>query len=565
MHKIVSIVIGLMLVLVSGCDRKPSVATNRPVSTGATGTASNENLIARFHWLGKSRLAGETNAARFMSIWNMPESTALENQTLNKLALAPWRLTRGDTATNGAPTAQMRGLLDDLVQAEWYVEVARGATNQLGQLALAIRMNPERAALWKTNLASVVESLCGSRITTETDGWSLHYKTPDTRLRTQDSGLLQFVRAGDWTLVGLAHGQNALLGEFRTRIGRDHAPYAARTTNYWLDANVDLVQLNDALALGWKLPASIPRIKLTEIGDGENVRTRGELIFSQPLDLKIEPWNIPTNLIHDPLVGFSAVRALSPMLKSLGVWDESKMGPMPGQAYFWAQDGLPPLHFTAAPALQASNQFHLLSALLLETVNPRIGYLSRSNELRMGSLYLDTNSPAMRWRGFPYFSPQLTWIDTATTPFLTGGLFSNALTNRPAPAALFQQFTADADLMYYDWEETQSCAGSWTQVSQIFRMVFDRSRLRMKENASWPWMAAVATNVQTSVTTLRIGKPDRLMLARNSTIGFTGIELHLLADWFESPRFPVGFFTVLAPPAKSGELPRPSSTNAPSQ
>ncbi len=565
-HRIVSIVIGLMLVLVSGCDRKPSVANNTtPASPASTGAISNENLIARFHWLGKSRLAGETNAARFMSIWNMPESAALENQTLNKLALAPWRLTKGDAATNGAPTAQMRGLLDDLVQAEWYIEVVRDVANQPAQVALAVRMDSERAALWKTNLASVVESLCENKISAETDGWSLHYKTPDPRPQTPDSGLLQFVRAGDWTLVGLAHGKNALLGEFKTHIGRDHAPYAARTTNFWFDANVDLVQLNDALGLGWKLPADLPRIKLTGIGDGENVRTRGELMFPKPLDLKIEPWNIPTNLIHDPLVGFSAVRALSPMLKSFGMWNESKLGPMPGQAYFWAQDGLPPLHFAAAPALQASNQFHLLSALLLQTVNPRIGYLSRENELRMGSLYMDTNSPSMRWRGFPYFSPQLTWVESATTPFLTGGLFSNALTNRTAPAALFQQFTADADLVYYDWEETQSCVASWTQVSQVFRMVLDRSRLRMKENASWPWMAAVATNIQTSVTTLRIGKPDSLMIARNSTIGFTGIELHLLADWLESPRFPVGFFTVLAPLAKSGELPKPSSTNAPSQ
>ena len=45
-------------------------------------------ILARVHWLGKDRIAAETNAARFLSLWNLPESTRLEIQTLDKMAIA---------------------------------------------------------------------------------------------------------------------------------------------------------------------------------------------------------------------------------------------------------------------------------------------------------------------------------------------------------------------------------------------------------------------------------------------------------------------------------------------
>src|ERR1043166_7566659 len=46
------------------------------------------DLVARVHWLGKKRLAAEPNAAYFMTLWNLPESAALEAQTLDRLARA---------------------------------------------------------------------------------------------------------------------------------------------------------------------------------------------------------------------------------------------------------------------------------------------------------------------------------------------------------------------------------------------------------------------------------------------------------------------------------------------
>src|SRR5215831_13327509 len=45
--------------------------------------------VVRIHWSGLKQLSGETNAARLTAIWNLPASRRLEQQTLDKLSLAP--------------------------------------------------------------------------------------------------------------------------------------------------------------------------------------------------------------------------------------------------------------------------------------------------------------------------------------------------------------------------------------------------------------------------------------------------------------------------------------------
>src|SRR5258708_4284831 len=50
--------------------------------------ALSAETVARVHWLGKKRMAAQTNAAYLIALWNLPESAKLETQTLDRLALA---------------------------------------------------------------------------------------------------------------------------------------------------------------------------------------------------------------------------------------------------------------------------------------------------------------------------------------------------------------------------------------------------------------------------------------------------------------------------------------------
>ena len=79
------------------------------------------------------------------------------------------------------------------------------------------------------------------------------------------------------------------------------------------------------------------------------MRTVGELLFPAPLPLKLEPWELPTNIIHQPLIAFTALRGFAPCLSELPWWKRMDAGPPPNQAFVWSLGGMPLLTYFIAP------------------------------------------------------------------------------------------------------------------------------------------------------------------------------------------------------------------------
>jgi hypothetical protein len=82
------------------------------------------------------------------------------------------------------------------------------------------------------------------------------------------------------------------------------------------------------------------------------------------------------------------------------------------------------------------------------------------------------------------------------------------------------------------------------------------------------WLGNIAGRLGNSVSALKMESPTRLSFSRQSTIGFTAPELPFLLDWLESPKFPCGLHTFLAPPPEppTNSLPQPvvqPNTNSP--
>ncbi|MEK7706991.1 MAG: hypothetical protein AAB380_03235 [Verrucomicrobiota bacterium] len=524
-----ALVAALIAAAGAGCKK------SEPGPGAPSASSPPEETVARVHWLGKNRLAADTNAASFMDIWKLPESARLETQTLDKLSLAPWRLLKGDAATNGAPVARLRPLLDDLVQEESYVEV-RNATNQPGELVLAIRLSPERSDLWETNLAVVLESLTGVRPVVapgDRRGWSL--KIPDA------PRLIELARAGDWTVIGLAPEQNTLLAAVRARLERDHVPFAARTTDFWLEADFDLRRVAGALAPGWDLPEGLPRASLTVIGAGRDVLTRGQFNFAGLRPFELEAWNIPTNLVHDPLISFTAIRGVRPWLASLKMWHDLQLGPPPNQLFFWALKGFPIQTYFAAPLPDASNRVHAITERLVQKVNPWM----TTNAMGNFASAKDFNGAV--WAEVPFMSPFLRSVDAGGGSFAFGSLFPDELANYSPPAELLHQILGRTNLVAYDWELTGMRIESWIYMGQTFRLVFNKAQLPA-ESAGMTWLKAIAPRLGNCATAVTRTGAEHLSLARNSSVGFTAVELHALADWLESPQFPRGSHTALAPP-----------------
>ncbi len=506
--------------------------------------------VARVHWLGLKQLLAETNAAFLTNVTSLPESKQLAAQTLDRLALGllatnnlpPTTNLLSDTAsaaTNSrAPltgaAALLRPLLADLFQEESYLEV-RQATNQPGDLVLAIRLDDARGGLWQTNLAAVLQSRTGLTPVLGQDSRSWQLPIP------RRPASITFGRLSGWTLIGVGRETNLLMAELAAVIQRDGQPFARQPKNFWCYADFDLRRVASALALDWPLPAGLPKVTLTAIGDRGNVRTVAALNFPQPLPFNVEPWNIPTNLVHEPIVSFTAVQGLTTWLSALKSWQDLQIGPPPGQLFFWAQSGLPFMSFCAAALPNGSNCVTRLSDLLVNRANP---WLTNNG---LGKFEHATNFHGAIWSDLAIVTPFLKSTSQNGGDFAFAGMEADLLTNRTAPKALFHQVTSITNLVAYDWELTGPRLEQWLYVGQLLRFALYKAQIPPK-SVSFAWLSALETRLGNCGTAVARTGPAQLSLVRNSGIGLNSAELDLLADWLESPRFPRGLNTLLGEP-----------------
>jgi hypothetical protein len=617
-----SLGLGLLATLIlatgGGCKKSPSEAATPPSPTNGQPSSTSHQpptTLARVHWLGKKRIADQKTSAYFMSLWDMPEAARLESQTLDKLALAltgerPVAVsnqvltgsnqvsaavsqsagtnqeqtlanrqsqTTNQTSeatnqksqiTNQPPASllsvinhplstKLRPLLDDLVRQEWYLEIQQ-ADKQPGELALAVRLDDQRAELWTSNLTAVL----GSMTTVQSlpapascQAWRLPLASLPSRL--------DLARAGGWMLLGVAAETNRSLAEMSHRIRTEQTPVSARASgssfqldpttrkvrpapdspaanDYWLDADLDLGRVSRALSLGWSLPEGWPRIAATWTGQGDRIRTTGKLSFANPLDLQLEPWNIPTNLIREPLASFSAVRGVRPWLAGQKWLQHFQIQPVPDQFCTWASGPTPLLTFAATPMTNATALLQTVGPQIVTELNPWV--LSNA----FGAVEYSKEPARLAWSGIPIFTPTLESIVTPGGTFLVGRVGAEPTgAGKLAPPELFAQLTR-ANLVYYDWEITAAKTAHWVYLSQTARLAFVLPQLP-PESAAFAFLLAAAPKLGNAGTEVIQDGPTSLSFVRNSTLGFTGVELHLLADRLESPSFPRGLHSLLAP------------------
>lgn len=513
LHKFCVLLFGLALV--AGCGgpdpQTPQTKSQLPAP------------ILKFHWAGKNRIAAEAQTTNFMAIWNLPESARLETQTLDKLATAPWRLMTTNAVVSTAPTNLLRPLLDDLVQQEVYVEII-GTTNQPVELVLAIRLPAARVPLWETNLPQVLQS------------WSVA------------PAQLKISRSDDWTLLAFTPAPTSgeirreppatLLAAFGARIAETRNPHANRRTNLLMALEMDLVLVEKFLGLSSPLSPVVPRLSLTTTLEGDTVRTVGEALLSDPI-ASLPDWRLPTNSMHDPLIAFSATRGLGAMIAKLQETNSFFGVAVPDQFFSWAVAGYPLQTYFAAPQLESTNAIRSLAGALQDKATGAIGYKLP------GRFVPATNHERIDFQGIPFMEPWLKKSESANGEFLVGGLIPMIRTNRPIPDALIAQVVASPNLIYYDWEITGPRVESWVYISQTLRLIFNRQQLP-PDSAGLKWLHALMPRVGNSATAVTLQAPQRVTFTRTATVGFTGLELHLLTDWLESPRFPWGLHTEQA-------------------
>ena len=522
----------------TGCKKSESAAHAAPP------TVLSQDTIASVHWVGKGQLDLKADACFFSRIWSLPETERLQAQTFDHFSTGVWRFLLGDAAAAKMPAAVLRPLLDDLAQEEVYLEVRAPTNSQPSQVCLAIHVDIRRAGIWETNLAIASELLAGSPAIANpaVRGWILQ--------RTNAPNRITLTRAGDWTVVGIGPDQNFLFGEITARIQRDGLPFVSAGTNLWLEASLDVPRLAACLpTLNLQL-STLNHLDLAVTGDGGNVITRGQLTFSRPLPLQLQPWHIPVNLLHEPLIAFSAMRGVQPWLASWPAWNRLQIG-APDQLYLWSLSGSPYQTYLAAPLPDAVHQIPAFADRMLNDANPWLAANGYVNFNRA------PDSNGIVWGNLPDIRPFIKFAGTVDDGWLYAGLLpdTGAGAGHPAPDDMIQDLLNRTNLVYYDWEISGPRLEPCLYIGQTARQIFRRPQLPL-DSASAVWLSILVPRLGTSATIISHNAPDQLTFLRISTLGFTAPELHLLADWLESPRFPYGLHSLpVSPGASSGTMP----------
>ena len=343
-----------------------------PAARSALAAPATEDLI-RLHWLGLKQAGADSNSAPFMKVWQLPQTTALVAQTLDKLSRWP-----GCGATNAASTA-LRPLLDDLVSSEFYLELSAptnsslsaggegrgevGSTNSALRpspfaLVLAVHLPADRANFWQTNLAAA----------------SAAWAAAGTPHRIECS------RAGDWTLVCV--GQKIAETDFAAHLSHTRAMSA---TNIWLETDFNPSMLADCFSLSaggegrgevgtfstFNLQPQPLTTLISPSFDSSNLLTRATLDLARPFA------NAAASMADSHQPHSRAAHQLCRRARhrrrgwpACRAWQKLQLAPAPDQACCWSQAGIPFQTYLAAPLPGASNQLLQLAGRLVPNANP---------------------------------------------------------------------------------------------------------------------------------------------------------------------------------------------------
>lgn len=472
-------------------------------------------VIARVYFAGTNSIcsdtdfSGDTNWAALENEFGSAEARALEGQTLDKLSRAPG-LWFKDKLPGGAGdgSAQLRPLLDDFLKSEWIFEMRD--TPATPEYALAIRLNTNRTQLWLNNLRSLLESWTKINARNIPGGWELKKDEPPN--------LFRIVRAGDWVVIGC--GQDALpLSDAWSQEG------IPQTDTNWLSANVDWPRLAQIFPVFARF--DFPRIEMQVAGLEGNLKLTGKLDLSQPPP-SLEKWQIPTNMIHQPLTSFTAVRGFAPWLKNQPWAKLLQLSPPLNQAFSWSQELSPLQTYIAAPVPNATNALAQLGQNLSTDTNLESHFITPFG--------IQRSARAITWQNIPFVQPEIEAMSGPSGDFLVADVFANSPRGKAPPRELLQALERN-NLVFYHWEITSARLRDLPQLTQL-ALMFTRHKQLGQNDAASQWLNRIGPSLGNCVTEVTQTGPTELTFVRTAPAGLTAIELIALANWLEAPDFP---------------------------
>ena len=354
---------------------------------------------------------------------------------------------------------------------------------------------------------------------------------------------LTALRDGTWVVAAFGSGKAPAEAAIKSRLAAlakvSADPKGAAGTNApLLSVEADLPAL--AKLCQWPaLPVKLGRVELAVAAQGEFLKTSGTVALTEKSAWPKAKWNVPTNLVHDPLVSFTALRAPGPIFSAdtvLGAFLGANLAS--SQAYLWTQSEVPFQTYFALASADPAKEVARIASTMPPRINPLLGGTETSQ------MAWNSNKTAVQISGLSLVMPQVTATNDPTGSWLTGGLIAPLphRNTQPAPEGLLQQFTGRDDVVLYDWEISQERVGYWRVLSQLAPAIGQGTSLKTPAEVRVPFstterfLQSTGEGLGNTITELTLGKDGKLGFNRKSHLGLTGFELVHLARWLaDSP------------------------------
>lgn len=448
------------------------------------------DLIGRIYFAGSDRNAVAPNVGAFVNEFSSPEAVALRKQTADKLApwLAGWLQKKlGAAVPDGA--IRLRPLFDDLQSAEWLAE-ARSAAGGSPELALAIKLDNEQATTWRSAL-----KLFFSAAT--------------------------FTTSNGWLIFASDAGAAKLGSELTQQISAQRPEWFSMDINWPLLAHwfPELGKLQ------------LPETQFTLTTRGMDCLINGKFLFPQPLAITLDSWRFPTDLVHQPMASFTAVRGFASWLETQDWLQPYQITPAPNQAFIWTMQSVPFQTFLAEPVSDAADAVDQTYRRLQPLFSPT----GLFNQGMMKVSIKETNHN-ISMTGMPMLAPFIRATKGASGQYLFAGGVPNSFQGRPLPPTFFHDLAA-SNLVFYHWENTAQRVPTMLQSSQFALLLTDHYQLG-ENSAALKWLRRITPMFGDNTTEITRVGPDQLAFTRTAAGIFTSTELFVLANWLEAKNFP---------------------------
>jgi hypothetical protein len=227
------------------------------------------------------------------------------------------------------------------------------------------------------------------------------------------------------------------------------------------------------------------------------------------------------------IISFTAAQDVAAYLKMNPALSRLANNPLTNQFYCWALDQMPLLNYMAWPVADASNALARLSTEAPAALNPPLKRFNGSQ------LAWDAHANKMAMVNMGMFVPVLEAVQESDGQFLFLSTFPRSLTGKLPPEGLLAQIQGRTNVVYYDWELTGPRLSEYQILGKMAanRAYSTNADIAAATSAEDRWMNALGNLVPNTVTEITRVSPTELSLERQAPMGFTAVELVLMADW----------------------------------